>query len=134
MQDGNRATRGWIRREVHERWPLGVEGDRRPDKAVHVASVTAMRLAGLGQQAKSRVLIEEGRTHDQRIAEQSNKRAHGERNEDHHDRPPLAQGCSTRSPVPVDRQPVMGMADRKSTRLNSSHEWSSYAVFCLKKK
>src|SRR6266536_2232590 len=24
--------------------------------------------------------------------------------------------------------------DRKSTRLNSSHEWNSYAVFCLKKK
>src|SRR5438105_165934 len=24
--------------------------------------------------------------------------------------------------------------DRKSTRLNSSHEWSSYAVLCLKKK
>src|SRR6266849_5655326 len=24
--------------------------------------------------------------------------------------------------------------DRKSTRLNSSHEWTSYAVFCLKKK
>src|SRR6266536_5265433 len=24
--------------------------------------------------------------------------------------------------------------DRKSTRLTSSHEWSSYAVFCLKKK
>src|SRR5207247_4998463 len=23
--------------------------------------------------------------------------------------------------------------DRKSTRLNSSHEWISYAVFCLKK-
>src|SRR5438105_5792106 len=28
--------------------------------------------------------------------------------------------------------PVVG--DRKSTRLNSSHEWISYAVFCLKKK
>src|SRR5207247_7691637 len=27
-----------------------------------------------------------------------------------------------------------GEQDRKSTRLNSSHEWSSYAVFCLKKK
>src|SRR6266536_1539358 len=27
-----------------------------------------------------------------------------------------------------------GRGDRKSTRLNSSHEWSSYAVFCLKKK
>src|SRR6266536_796982 len=26
------------------------------------------------------------------------------------------------------------MSDRKSTRLNSSHEWISYAVFCLKKK
>src|SRR5438105_11943460 len=26
------------------------------------------------------------------------------------------------------------LRDRKSTRLNSSHEWISYAVFCLKKK
>src|SRR5205085_11528434 len=31
------------------------------------------------------------------------------------------------------RQPVCG-ADRKSTRLNSSHSQISYAVFCLKKK
>src|SRR5438105_10555451 len=29
---------------------------------------------------------------------------------------------------------VMIDLDRKSTRLNSSHEWTSYAVFCLKKK
>src|SRR5438105_12266184 len=28
----------------------------------------------------------------------------------------------------------MEVLDRKSTRLNSSHEWISYAVFCLKKK
>src|SRR2546430_4646408 len=28
----------------------------------------------------------------------------------------------------------MGDADRKSTRLNSSHSQISYAVFCLKKK
>src|SRR5438105_9924221 len=28
----------------------------------------------------------------------------------------------------------VGGKDRKSTRLNSSHEWISYAVFCLKKK
>src|SRR2546422_6902978 len=27
-----------------------------------------------------------------------------------------------------------GVADRKSTRLNSSHGYISYAVFCLKKK
>src|SRR5256884_5637950 len=33
-------------------------------------------------------------------------------------------------------QPVhaVGRADRKSTRLNSSHGYISYAVFCLKKK
>src|SRR5207247_4421743 len=29
---------------------------------------------------------------------------------------------------------VLAAGDRKSTRLNSSHEWISYAVFCLKKK
>src|SRR5699024_12416269 len=29
---------------------------------------------------------------------------------------------------------VLGIADRKSTRLNSSHVSISYAVFCLKKK
>src|SRR3712207_7933162 len=31
-------------------------------------------------------------------------------------------------------QPVLQRADRKSTRLNSSHANISYAVFCLKKK
>src|SRR5436305_10550343 len=31
-------------------------------------------------------------------------------------------------------QPVRHPADRKSTRLNSSHVRISYAVFCLKKK
>src|SRR5207247_8394688 len=29
---------------------------------------------------------------------------------------------------------IRAFPDRKSTRLNSSHEWISYAVFCLKKK
>src|SRR2546429_5954909 len=29
---------------------------------------------------------------------------------------------------------IKGMRDRKSTRLNSSHGYISYAVFCLKKK
>src|SRR2546422_8103823 len=32
----------------------------------------------------------------------------------------------------ADQHPVEG--DRKSTRLNSSHGYISYAVFCLKKK
>src|SRR2546422_5401338 len=31
-------------------------------------------------------------------------------------------------------QPAYGSQDRKSTRLNSSHGYISYAVFCLKKK
>src|SRR5438128_8740732 len=38
-------------------------------------------------------------------------------------------------PGAVPLGPVVGLlADRKSTRLNSSHGSSSYAVFCLKKK
>src|SRR5687768_17904529 len=32
------------------------------------------------------------------------------------------------------RRGVVAYADRKSTRLNSSHGYISYAVFCLKKK
>src|SRR2546429_8439179 len=45
------------------------------------------------------------------------------------------------NPVPVYRQDALINAhrggetgDRKSTRLNSSHGYISYAVFCLKKK
>src|SRR5438105_12911055 len=41
------------------------------------------------------------------------------------------------APILEDRVPKWGrgrVEDRKSTRLNSSHEWISYAVFCLKKK
>src|SRR2546429_7196291 len=41
-------------------------------------------------------------------------------------------------PVEVGRLPVsareLAAGDRKSTRLNSSHGYISYAVFCLKKK
>src|SRR5258708_21146843 len=42
----------------------------------------------------------------------------------------LAAAVATRD----RRRPVRGVADRKSTRLNSSHQIISYAVFCLKKK
>src|SRR2546429_1945516 len=35
---------------------------------------------------------------------------------------------------PRRRAPVAPVPDRKSTRLNSSHGYISYAVFCLKKK
>src|SRR3712207_7019008 len=51
---------------------------------------------------------------------------------------PLRDGCGTggRAQVPGEGEDVapMASADRKSTRLNSSHANISYAVFCLKKK
>src|SRR5256885_9917813 len=37
-------------------------------------------------------------------------------------------------PIPVEPGRTESCADRKSTRLNSSHLVISYAVFCLKKK
>src|SRR5207247_4370736 len=39
-----------------------------------------------------------------------------------------------RSSTAISAQSTAFGPDRKSTRLNSSHEWISYAVFCLKKK
>src|SRR2546429_1997622 len=39
-----------------------------------------------------------------------------------------------RVPLHTAVKPVSTMQDRKSTRLNSSHGYISYAVFCLKKK
>src|SRR5438105_13161583 len=39
-----------------------------------------------------------------------------------------------RRTAPREEQCDARVQDRKSTRLNSSHEWISYAVFCLKKK
>src|SRR5690349_22202503 len=46
--------------------------------------------------------------------------------------PPL-QRRDRRAAARLDRAPKV-RADRKSTRLNSSHVEISYAVFCLKKK
>src|SRR5215216_7806681 len=43
--------------------------------------------------------------------------------------------CRGASPCGVTRRRIpTGGSDRKSTRLNSSHQIISYAVFCLKKK
>src|SRR5438105_11630001 len=56
------------------------------------------------------------------------------------------EGTALHTRVILDRMEQNGVAvrrvinagrrhqDRESTRLNSSHEWISYAVFCLKKK
>src|SRR5258708_32039580 len=50
-----------------------------------------------------------------------------------------AQSSTAQSQSIIDKRTVDGIgyidgADRKSTRLNSSHQIISYAVFCLKKK
>src|SRR5438105_10206725 len=46
-----------------------------------------------------------------------------------------ASGCVLNTPTGLpDCTSRVSSLDRKSTRLNSSHEWISYAVFCLKKK
>src|SRR5258708_28774236 len=39
-----------------------------------------------------------------------------------------------RGPAGLAQRLTMPLVDRKSTRLNSSHQIISYAVFCLKKK
>src|SRR5687768_18174285 len=43
-------------------------------------------------------------------------------------------GLPVAPPVVADVQVTVAAGDRKSTRLNSSHGYISYAVFCLKKK
>src|SRR5205809_4225210 len=44
--------------------------------------------------------------------------------------------CERSAPRQLRYEPMksIGVSDRKSTRLNSSHGYISYAVFCLKKK
>src|SRR2546429_6380756 len=48
------------------------------------------------------------------------------------DAQPFVAAVRLRRPLGLDRRGARG--DRKSTRLNSSHGYVSYAVFCLKKK
>src|SRR6266536_5218638 len=43
----------------------------------------------------------------------------------------MDHNVATGDDTPMD---PLSEQDRKSTRLNSSHEWISYAVFCSKKK
>src|SRR5690349_24059756 len=48
--------------------------------------------------------------------------------------PPVPAVVLAFCPCPPTRRPGPVARDRKSTRLNSSHVETSYAVFCLKKK
>src|SRR5437899_9157845 len=47
---------------------------------------------------------------------------------------PYLLHAGNRAPQNLKPMPMTPSADRKSTRLNSSHLGISYAVFCLKKK
>src|SRR2546429_5251274 len=56
-----------------------------------------------------------------------------DRSEDRHD--PIRNRAPGAQPDGEERTPLeQHKRDRKSTRLNSSHGYISYAVFCLKKK
>src|SRR2546422_8011543 len=48
--------------------------------------------------------------------------------------PPAGSHISCEPGAPSLAQSSVAQEDRKSTRLNSSHGYISYAVFCLKKK
>src|SRR5690348_17639907 len=48
--------------------------------------------------------------------------------------PPYFENMAKSAPALADIHGARVLADRKSTRLNSSHPSISYAVFCLKKK
>src|SRR5258708_31694377 len=54
----------------------------------------------------------------------------------HHSIAAIARVMETTSTQPAKTRPIEQSSpiDRKSTRLNSSHQIISYAVFCLKKK
>src|SRR6266550_8497115 len=53
-----------------------------------------------------------------------------------HDALPISQPGEQSTPAPGSKTTAIRnwSRDRKSTRLNSSHGYISYAVFCLKKK
>src|SRR2546421_7761901 len=54
---------------------------------------------------------------------------------DNSEAPAIEEVAEFTGPPPEDAIPAEEReADRKSTRLNSSHDQISYAVFCLKKK
>src|SRR2546421_7496715 len=78
-----------------------------------------------GRRSGTAVLSGEGR--EERCPILPGRRSDGE------SRPP-SQRETPYSRCHYDSTPPFPSADRKSTRLNSSHDQISYAVFCLKKK
>src|SRR5439155_21209993 len=59
---------------------------------------------------------------------------HNDRSAGQQDSPAIAHKTFDAAALSLQQTPETMQSDRKSTRLNSSHVASSYAVFCLKKK
>src|SRR5205085_9463355 len=97
---------------------------RRPPRSTLFPYTTLFRSPGPGirLQRRQRVLTEFARANARRLRAPCHEVPGEQRNV-------LAPLAQRRHP---DRHHVQ--ADRKSTRLNSSHSQISYAVFCLKKK
>src|SRR3989449_3163522 len=89
---------------------------RRPPRSTLFPYTTLFRSAGM-RRSEERVQHED---------------QHGEDDAERKDRPVLAP--QERGSALLNRVRNGAHLDRKSTRLNSSHGYISYAVFCLKKK
>src|SRR6266536_3164062 len=149
---GDVALAGRVRRGPSRRPRRGVRqrhrhpGDRRPvhllpgdRRGPHAARLGTARAAGaqaaMAQHAAVAVRDAAGPAHG--LAGDAGRRG-GAAAAQPQVRPPGAGAAGRRRDrhlagvrrLPGERQ----RPDRKSTRLNSSHEWISYAVFCLKKK
>src|SRR5206468_12405341 len=101
----------------------GFDAERSAVGTAHppVGRLCAGRASSGAGQGDRMVLIDDGRGADGRGG-----RAH---------RGPLLPALAHRGMAPGVKKRLQGAgADRKSTRLNSSHDQISYAVFCLKKK
>src|SRR2546422_4790068 len=84
---------------------------RRPPRSTLFPYTTLFRSPPLGDRSR------QGERHPKGVSPRERRRG---------DRPRSRPGGAA--------DPVESQRDRKSTRLNSSHGYISYAVFCLKKK
>src|SRR5687768_18158204 len=98
----------------------------RPPRSTLFPYTTLFRSVRLveGGEHEVRVVRQRGGEHDPRVHVLEALALH----------PQLLRDGQQRRVARVHRGVGRGVQDRKSTRLNSSHGYISYAVFCLKKK
>src|ERR1041385_3222662 len=96
----------------------------------------------MAQADRHRIVVDLAQSTDERVGDQRKIASHGTHETDHQLR--TAVGCHGRIVASLSQCSTIGritllferirrfQSDRKSTRLNSSHGYISYAVFCLK--